>query len=46
MYVMEDYSMDDRLKPYEEKMQKSYDFLMNDLGTIRAGRESPCPRQD
>jgi ribosome recycling factor len=41
MYVMEDYSMDDRLKPYEEKMQKSYDFLMNDLGTIRAGRANP-----
>ena len=38
---MEDYSMDDRLKPYEEKMQKSYDFLMNDLGTIRAGRANP-----
>ena len=33
--------MDDRLKPYEEKMQKSYDFLMNDLGTIRAGRANP-----
>ena len=24
--------MDDRLKPYEQKMQKSYDFLVNDLG--------------
>ena len=33
--------MDERLKPYEEKMQKSYDFLMNDLGTIRAGRANP-----
>ena len=33
--------MDDRLKPYEEKMQKSYDFLVNDLGTIRAGRANP-----
>ena len=33
--------MDDRLKPYEEKMQKSYDFLMTDWGTIRAGRANP-----
>lgn len=33
--------MDERLKPYEEKMQKSYDFLVNDLGTIRAGRANP-----
>lgn len=33
--------MDDRLKPYEEKMKKSYDFLVNDLGTIRAGRANP-----
>ena len=33
--------MDDRLKPYEEKMRKSYDFLVNDLGTIRAGRANP-----
>lgn len=33
--------MDERLKTYEEKMQKSYDFLMNDLGTIRAGRANP-----
>ena len=33
--------MDDRLKPYEEKMQKSFDFLVNDLGTIRAGRANP-----
>ena len=33
--------MDERLKPYEEKMQKSYDFLVNDLGSIRAGRANP-----
>ena len=33
--------MDERLKPYEEKMQKSYDFLVNDLGAIRAGRANP-----
>ena len=33
--------MDDRLKPYEQKMQKSYDFLVNDLGAIRAGRANP-----
>lgn len=33
--------MDERLKPYEEKMRKSYDFLVNDLGTIRAGRANP-----
>lgn len=33
--------MDDRLKPYDEKMKKSYDFLETDLGTIRAGRANP-----
>ena len=33
--------MDERLKPYEEKMQKSYDFLVNDLASIRAGRANP-----
>lgn len=33
--------MDERLKPYEEKMQKSYDFLVNDLGAIRA--DAPIP---
>jgi len=33
--------MDERLKPYEEKMQKSYDFLVNDLAAIRAGRANP-----
>ena len=33
--------MDERLKPYEEKMQKSYDYLEGDLATIRAGRANP-----
>ncbi len=33
--------MDDRLKPYDDKMKKSYDFLETDLGTIRAGRANP-----
>lgn len=33
--------MDARLKPYEEKMQKAYDYLMTDLGAIRAGRANP-----
>lgn len=33
--------MDARVKPYEERMQKSYDFLVTDLGTIRAGRANP-----
>ena len=33
--------MDARLKPYEQKMQKSYDFLVTDLGAIRAGRANP-----
>ncbi len=33
--------MDDRLKVYEEKMQKSCDFLAEDLSAIRAGRANP-----
>lgn len=33
--------MDVRLKPYEEKMQKAYEFLATDLGAIRAGRANP-----
>lgn len=33
--------MDARLKPYDEKMQKTYDFLETDLGAIRAGRANP-----
>ena len=33
--------MDERLKPYEQKMQKTYDFLVTELGAIRAGRANP-----
>ena len=33
--------MDARLKPYEEKMQRAYDYLVTDLGAIRAGRANP-----
>ena len=33
--------MDARVKPFEEKMQKAYDFLLNDYQTIRAGRANP-----
>ncbi len=33
--------MDARLKPYEDKMQKTYDFLSSDLAAIRAGRANP-----
>lgn len=33
--------MDARLKPYEDKMQKAYEFLETDLGAIRAGRANP-----
>lgn len=33
--------MDDRIKAYDEKMKKAYDFLVTDLGTIRAGRANP-----
>ena len=33
--------MDARLKPYEEKMHKGYDFLVADFLTIRAGRANP-----
>lgn len=33
--------MDERLKPYDEKMKKAYDFLVTDFGTIRAGRANP-----
>ncbi|MCH5254872.1 MAG: ribosome recycling factor [Lachnospiraceae bacterium] len=33
--------MDDRLKPYDEKMKKAYDYLETDLGAIRAGRANP-----
>lgn len=33
--------MDDRLKPYDEKMKKSFEFLVTDFGAIRAGRANP-----
>ena len=33
--------IDARVKPFEEKMQKAYDFLLNDYQTIRAGRANP-----
>lgn len=33
--------MDDRIKKYEGKMQKAYDFLLSDFAAIRAGRANP-----
>lgn len=33
--------MDERLKPFETKMQKSYDAMQADFSTIRAGRANP-----
>lgn len=33
--------MDDRIKTYEEKMQKSLESLQSDLSSIRAGRANP-----
>ncbi len=33
--------MDERVKKYEGKMQKAYDFLLSDFATIRAGRANP-----
>ena len=33
--------MDERIKAYETKMSKSYDSLLKDFGTIRAGRANP-----
>lgn len=33
--------MDERLVPYEDKMNKSYKNLLDELGTIRAGRANP-----
>ncbi|MBO5242048.1 MAG: ribosome recycling factor [Lachnospiraceae bacterium] len=33
--------MDERIKVYEEKMQKAVDFLLSEYGTIRAGRANP-----
>ncbi len=33
--------MNERLKEFNDKMQKSYDFLRDDLASIRAGRANP-----
>ena len=33
--------MDSRLEPYESKMTKSREALLNELGSIRAGRANP-----
>ena len=33
--------MDARVKPYDDKMQKAFDFLLSDYQTIRAGRANP-----
>jgi ribosome recycling factor len=33
--------MNERLKEYNDKMQKSFDFLKDDLASIRAGRANP-----
>jgi len=33
--------MDERLQPYEEKMEKSYQNLLDEFAVIRAGRANP-----
>ena len=33
--------MDERVKAYNEKMQKAFDFMESELATIRAGRANP-----
>lgn len=33
--------MDARVKPFEEKMDKAFDYLLSDYQTIRAGRANP-----
>lgn len=33
--------MDARVKAFDDKMQKAYDFLLSDYQTIRAGRANP-----
>lgn len=33
--------MDERVKSYNEKMQKAFDFMESELATIRAGRANP-----
>jgi ribosome recycling factor len=33
--------MNEKVKPYEEKMTKAFDFLASELASIRAGRANP-----
>ena len=33
--------MNERLKTFNDKMQKSFDYLKDDLASIRAGRANP-----
>ena len=33
--------MDERIKVYDEKMQKAYRFLTDELAAVRAGRANP-----
>ncbi len=33
--------MDERVKHFDDKMQKAYDYLLSDFATIRAGRANP-----
>ena len=33
--------MQEKIKVYEEKMNKSYDALLSEFGSIRAGRANP-----
>jgi ribosome recycling factor len=33
--------MNEKVKPYEEKMNKAYDYLASDLAAVRAGRANP-----
>ncbi|MCR5278472.1 MAG: ribosome recycling factor [Lachnospiraceae bacterium] len=33
--------MDERVKTYNDKMQKAYDFMISEFATIRAGRANP-----
>ena len=33
--------MNERIKEYNDKMQKSFDFLKEELASIRAGRANP-----
>ena len=34
--------MNEKVKPYEEKMNKAYDYLASDLAAVRAGRANPA----